>query len=106
MKHLTEYEHLNEAKVRKTIQQIRLGTKFNPYSVANDKFLREVYCCKEDAPRDLTKGQKYKLYAEFETGAMISNRCFVVLTNNNHFIGFDSEYFVEEYQWDAKKYNI
>jgi hypothetical protein len=29
------------------------------------------------------------------------------LTDNNHFIGFDSGYFLEEYQWEAeKKYNL
>ena len=100
MNHLIKYENLNK------YEKIRLGAKFNPYSIANDKVLRDVYCCKEDAPRELTKGQKYKLYAEFETGSMLSNRCFVVLTNNNHFIGFDSKYFEEEYQCDAKKYNI
>lgn len=103
MNHLEVY-NLYEAK--KTIQELRLGTKFNPYSIENDEFLREVYCCKEDAPRELTKGKKYRLYAEFQTGSMLSNKCLVVLTNNNHFIGFDSGYFVEEYEWDAKKYDI
>lgn len=111
MKHLMEYKNLNEAIAPKnrtrglSIQQIRLKTKFNPFNLENDKFLRMVYC-KDDAPKELTKGKLYRLYAEFETGAMLSGKCFVVLTDDNHFIGLDSGYFIEEYEVDAKKYNL
>ena len=97
MKHVDEYENLNERKLK---------MKFQSYNIDNDNFIREVWC-KKHAPKFLIEGQKYRLYSEFETGAMISGKCFVVLTDNNHFIGFDSGYFLEEYQWEAeKKYNL
>lgn len=109
MKHLEEYENLNEAMPRKIKSKplfSRFKSKFNPYSIEKDIFIREVYC-NEDAPKELTKGKKYRLYAEFETGAMLSGKCFVVLSNTNDFMGYDSNYFLEEFQWDAtKKYNL
>lgn len=103
MNHLEEY-NLYEGKVVNRVvnkPHYRFKNKFNPYSIANDGFLREVYC-KDEAPRELTKGKKYRLYAEFPTGAMLSGKCFVVLTDNNHFIGFDSDYFIEEFEWMPK----
>ena len=76
------------------------------YSVEEDKFIREIWCNKKVA-NYLTEGKKYKLYAEFETGAMITGKCYVVLCDNKNFMGFDSDYFLEEFQWIAnKKYNV
>ena len=107
MNHLTKYENINEGKSRiRTPYQTRLKNKFNPYSIKDDKILRNVWA-RENAPKELTKGKKYSLYAEFETGAMLSDMCFVVLTDNNQFIGFDSNYFMEEHEWVASnKYNL
>lgn len=113
MIHLTEY-NLYESVTRrykhtsdvKNKPNYRFKTKYHPSSTTDDVFLREVYC-KDEAPRELTKDNKYRLYSEFDTDAMLSGKCFVVLTDNNHFIGFDSGYFLEEYQWEAeKKYNL
>ena len=106
MKHLENFETINES-TRKTVHELRYGRKFSPFSIESDKYLRDVFCKGGDnTPRELTGGHKYRLYAEFESGVMISGKCFVVLTDQNHFIGFDADYFAEEYEWDAKKYNI
>ena len=94
MNHLQEFE----SSRKKT----RL---FRKYSIENDKFIRYVWCVKKE--KYLTKDKKYKLYAEFETDAMLSGLCFVVFSDNSQFTGFDSQYFMEEYQWEAtKKYNL
>ena len=80
-------------------------SKYIDYSIEKDDFLRYVWCNKYE--KLLTIGKKYKLYAEFKTGAMLSGKCFVIFDNNQQFMGFDSEYFLEDWQWDAtKKYNL
>jgi len=106
MKHLKECDIVNESKYsfKKAIGRLK-SMKHKDYSVDNDAFIREVWCDKKE--KYLTVGKKYRLYAEFETGVMISGKCFVVLCDNKEFTGFDSDYFLEEYQWDAtKKYNL
>jgi hypothetical protein len=108
MKHLINFESLNEAKrslSKKSYKLMKMRFKYRLYDIENDKFLREIWC-KEHAPQFLTEGKKYRLYAEFESGAMLSGKCFIVFCDNNEFIGFDSGYFLEEYEYDAKKYNI
>ena len=112
MKHVQYFEAIYEGimlhpKPRKNVHELRFGRKFSPFSIADDKYLRDIFCKMDgDTPRELTKGRKYRLYAEFDSGVMISGKCFVVLTDQNHFIGFDVDYFLEEYQLDAKKYNL
>ena len=111
MKHVEEFDNINEGKHHHTHNYKFMGgnplkaSSYRDFSVENDKFLRYVWCDKKE--KFLTEGKKYRLYAEFETGAMISGKCFIVLANGQQFIGFDSEYFLEEWQWDAtKKYNL
>jgi len=96
MNHLKKFEN---SKSRKSTRLYR------KYSIENDNFIREIWCIKKE--KYLTEGKKYRLYAEFETDAMLSGLCFVVFTDNGQFTGFDSKYFMEEYQWVAtKKYNL
>jgi len=100
MNHVEDF-NLNERKTN-TLRSLR-SLQYADYS--NENFLREVICSKRE--KNITVGKKYRLYAEFETDAMKSKKCFVVFTNIGEFIGFDSEYFLEEYQWNAeKKYNL
>jgi hypothetical protein len=100
---IIKFEHLNE--IRRSANKL-LKMKYRTYDVQHDKFIREVYC-NEHAPKFLTEGKKYRVYAEFETSAMLSGKCLIVFTDSNEFMGFDSEYFLEEFQWDAsKKYNL
>jgi hypothetical protein len=97
MKHIQEY----------TTERKRVSLKIHKdYSTENDDYLREVVCVKK-LSRYIMEDRAYRLYAEFDTGAMISGKCYVILTDNNEFIGIDSEYFLEKYQWEAiKKYNL
>lgn len=100
MKHLTEFykDSVTERKILK-------AKLHRDYDVDSDNYLRYVWCDRKES--NLTINKKYRLYAEFETGAMISGKCFVVFDNNNNFMGYDSDYFMEEYQWVAtKKYNL
>jgi len=95
MNHLQDFDNINERKTK----------LYRKYSIDNDKFIREIWCNSKE--KFLTYGKKYRLYAEFETGAMISGKCFIIYADNKQFMGFDSLYFMEEYQWDAtKKYNL
>jgi hypothetical protein len=106
MKHLKDF-NINEAKYKfmnKPLKTLKAPT-YRQYSIIDDNFIRYVWCDKKE--KFLTEGRKYRLYAEFETGIMISGKCFIVLANNQQFMGFDSEYFLEDWQWDAtKKYNL
>jgi hypothetical protein len=93
MNHLQEFANSKKFKI------------YRKYSMDNDTFIREVWCAVKE--KYLTKDKKYRLYAEFKTDAMLSGKCFVVFADNKQFIGFDSQYFLEEYQWVAvKKYNL
>jgi hypothetical protein len=107
MKHVNDYNNLNERKKYKDkiLHQYKLH-QYQKYDPDNDDFLREVWSDKT-IPQYILEGKKYRLYAEFETGAMISGKCYVILTDHKEFIGLDSDYFLEDYQWVAsKKYNI
>ena len=96
MKYLNNF---NESK--KPLKLIYKGSHME-----NDHYIKEVYCA-ETIEGDIIKGRKYRLYAEFETGNMLSGKCYVVFTENKVFKGFDSDYFLEEYQWYAtQKYNM
>jgi hypothetical protein len=101
MKHIEEYGKIDESSLPKFLKSLR----YKKYSVENDNFIREVWCKQKSLY--LTEGKKYRLYAEFETGAMLTGKCFVVFNDNKEFMGFDSDYFMEEWQWTAtKKYNL
>ena len=102
MKHLSEFEKNDNRKILNILnRRISLNKE---YDIKNDKFLRVVICAKKE--EKLTVGKSYHLYSEFNTGVMLSGKCFVVFDNTNNFVGYDSEYFLEEYQWDATKYNL
>jgi hypothetical protein len=94
---ITKFQLLDEARRYKLII---------PYEIENDNFIREVRC-KEHESGHLTRDRKYRVYAEFESGAMISGKCIVVFCDSKDFVGFDSEYFLEEFEWEAsRKYNL
>jgi hypothetical protein len=103
MKHLSEFENNKSRKFLNALTRKSLNLN-KVYDVKHDKFLRNVICAKKE--EKLTVGKSYNLYSEFNTGAMLSGKCFVVFDNTNNFVGYDSDYFLEEYQWDAKKYNL
>jgi hypothetical protein len=104
MKHLSEFEKNNTSKKLLNIINRRYINMNKLYDVKHDKFLRKVICSKKE--EKLTVGKPYNLYAEFNTGAMLSGKCFVVFDNTNNFVGYDSDYFLEEYQWYSRKYNL
>jgi hypothetical protein len=104
MKHLSEFEKNNTSKKLLNMINRRIPKSNNAYDVKHDKFIRKVICGNKE--ENLTIGKSYNLYAEFNTGAMLSGKCFVVFDNTNNFVGYDSDYFLEEYQWDSRKYNL
>jgi len=54
----------------------------------------------------IVKGKKYKVFSEFETDEMNSGLCYIVLTESNNLMPFDSKYFISDLEYESKKYNL
>lgn len=54
----------------------------------------------------IIKGKRYEVHSEFETEEVASGLCYVVLTENNKLTGYDSDYFITDLEYEAKKYNL
>lgn len=68
----------------------------------------EVGCksCSGSKRDRILADKKYRLYAQFESDVVFSGVCYVVLTEQKQFVGFDSDYFISEAEYEASKYNI
>jgi len=61
---------------------------------------------KNSVRHGIIKGKKYEVFSEFKTEEMNSGVCYIVLTESNNLIPFDSKYFITDLEYESKKYNI
>ena len=60
----------------------------------------------ENRTYGLIKHKQYKIYSKFKTDKMDSGVCYIILSENNRFIGYDSSYFMDEVEYESAKYNL
>jgi len=61
---------------------------------------------KSSVKHGIIKGKKYEVFSEFETDEMLSGLCYIILTESNNLMPFDSKYFITDLEYESKKYNL